>query len=42
MLERQQPDILAIATTPKAHLPIILEGDTQRRFERYCVKPRLP
>ena len=26
MLERQQPDILAIATTPKAHLEIILEG----------------
>ncbi len=26
MLERQQPDILVIATTPKAHLEIILEG----------------
>ena len=26
MLERQKPDILVIATTPKAHLEIILEG----------------
>ena len=26
MLERQQPDILVIGTTPKAHLEIILEG----------------